>query len=136
MNVDAVAPGADRLHAVVAFAEVEFRSFQRLAHLRQALEQRGAVRHDQSGDAAQHVRLPGRQMELAYADIDPHVAGAGIEERIAGEAEAGDVVMGRQALIADADIDVAGLDDVGWLLCRAVEWLVCHGRYSSPTAEY
>src|SRR5262249_32839137 len=32
MNVDAVAPGADRLHAVVAFAEVEFRSFQRLAH--------------------------------------------------------------------------------------------------------
>src|SRR6516164_1550998 len=61
MNVDAVAPGADRLHAVVAFAEVEFRSFQRLAHLRQALEQRGAIRRDQPGNPAQHVRPPGRQ---------------------------------------------------------------------------
>src|SRR6516165_7222155 len=136
MNVDAVAPGADRLHAVVAFAEVEFRSFQRLAHLGQALEQRGAIGHNQSGNAAQHVRPPDRQMELAYADIDPHVAGAGIEERIAGEAETGDVVMGRQVLIADADIDVPEIDDVAEILGRAVELLVCHGPYSSPTAEY
>src|SRR5215471_4755904 len=30
----------------------------------------------------------------------------------AGEAEAGDVVMGRQVLIADADVDVAEIDDV------------------------
>src|SRR6266568_2471820 len=70
MNVDAVAPGADGLDAVVVFTEVEFRSLQRLAHLRQALEQHGAVRHDQPGNTAQHVGLPDRQMELAHADID------------------------------------------------------------------
>src|SRR5262245_19089146 len=136
MNVDAVAPGADRLHAVVAFAEVEFRSFQRLAHLRQALEQRGAVRHDQAGDAAQHVGLPSRQMELAHPDIDPHVAGAGVEKGIAREAETSDVVVRRQVLVADADIDVPEMDDVAEILGRAIVLLVCHGRYSSPTAEY
>src|SRR6266404_4416295 len=136
MNVDAVAPGADGLDAVVAFAEVEFRSFQRLAHLRQALEQRGAIRHDYPGDATQHVGLPSRQMELAHPDIDPHVAGAGVEKGIAREAETSDVVVRRQGLIADADIDVPKIDEVAEILGRAIVLLVCHGRYSSPTAEY
>src|SRR5262249_11291220 len=130
------APGADRLHAVVAFAEVEFRSFQRLAHLGQALEQRGAIGQNQSGNAAQHVRLPDRQVKLAYDDIYPHIAGAGIEEGIAGEAEDGDVDMGCQVVIADGDIDVHEMDDVAEILGRAVELLVCHGPYPSPTAEY
>src|ERR1700746_182846 len=66
-------------------------------------------------------------MELAHADIDPHVAGPGTEEGIAGEPEAGDVVTGRQALIADADIDVPEIDDVAEILRRAVKLLVCHG---------
>ena len=64
VHVDAVAPGADGLDAVVAFAEVELGALERLAHLRQALEQRGAVGHHQPGDAAQHVGLPHRQVEL------------------------------------------------------------------------
>src|SRR5262249_39092241 len=112
------------------------RSFQRLAHLRQALEQRGAVRRDQPGNPAQHVRPPGRQMELAYADIDPHVAGASIEEGDAGEAETGDVGMGRQVLVADADIDVPEMAELAGILVRGVELLVCHGPYPPPTAEY
>src|SRR5215468_1668938 len=132
MNVDAVAPGADRLHAVVAFAEVEFRSFQRLAHLRQTLQQRRTIRHDQAGDAAQHVGLPSRQMELAHPDIDPHVAGAGVEKGIAREAETGDVVVRRQVLVADADIDVPEIDDVAEILGRAIVLLVCHGVIPLP----
>src|SRR5262245_39983746 len=126
LDADAVAPGADGLHAIVAFAEVEFRSFQRLAHLGEAIEQRGAVGHDQAGDAAQHVGLPGGQVELAHADIDPHQPGAGIEKGIAGEAEAGDVIMRRQVLVADADIDMPEIDDVAQILGRAIVLLVGH----------
>src|SRR5262249_31932271 len=126
MHVDAVTPRADRLDTIVAFAEVELRSFQWLAYLRQAIEQRGAVRDDQSGDAAQHVRLPGRQMKLAYPDIDPHVAGAGIEEGVAREAETGDVIARGQLLVGDANIHVTEIDDVAEILRRAV-MLVCHG---------
>src|SRR5207245_10706359 len=74
MHVDAVTPRADGLDAVVAFAEIELGSFQRLAQLGQTVEQRGAVRDDQAGDAAKHVGLAGRQMELAHPDINPHVA--------------------------------------------------------------
>ena len=88
MHVDAVAPRADGLDAIVALAEVELGAFERLAHLRQAIEQRRAVRHHQSDDAAQHVGLADRQMELAHADIDPHQARAGIEKRVARQARA------------------------------------------------
>jgi hypothetical protein len=65
------------------------------SHLREAIEQRGTIRHHQPGDAAQHVGLSHRQVELAHADIDPHVAGPGIEEGVAGQAQAGDVVVCR-----------------------------------------
>ena len=129
MHVDAVAPGTDRLHAIIAFAEVELGSFQRLAQLRQAVEQRGTIGHHQPGDAAQHVRLSHGQVELGRAHVHPHQAGAGIEERIAGEAEAGDVIMRRQVLIADADVDVPEIDDVAEILCRAIVLLVGHGDF-------
>jgi len=99
----------------------------RLTRLGQAIEQHGAVRDNQSGDAAQHIRLPGRQMELAYPDIDPHVASARIEKGVAREAETGDVVMRRQMLVADANVHVPEIDDVAEILRRAVELLVCHG---------
>src|SRR6266542_5964291 len=127
MHVDAVAPWADRLDAIVVFAEVELRSVQRLTHLGQAIEQRGAVRDNQSGDAAQHIRLPGRQMELAYPDIDPHVASARIEKGVAREAETGDVVMRRQVLVADANVHVPEIDNVTEILRRAVVLFVGHG---------
>src|SRR6266851_520162 len=44
MNVDAIAPGTHGLDAIIAFAESEFGSFQRFSHLREAIEQRGAIR--------------------------------------------------------------------------------------------
>ena len=132
MDVDAVAPRADGLDAVVAFAEVELGALQRLAHLRQAIEQGGAVGHHQSGDAAQHVGLPVRQMELAHADIDPHQARAGIEKGVAGEAQAGDVIVRRQVLVGDADVDVPEIDDVAEVLGGAIVLLVGHGACSLP----
>jgi len=127
MHVDAVAPGAHGLDAVVAFAEVELGSLQRLAHLRQAVEQRGAVGHDEPGGAAQHVGSAGRQVELAHPDIDPHQPGAGVEEGIAGQPEAGDVIVRRQLLVGDADVDVPEIDDVAEVLAGAIVLLVGHG---------
>jgi hypothetical protein len=43
-----------------------------------------------------------------------------------GEAEAGDVVVCRQVLIADADVDVSEIDDVAEVLCGAIVLLVGH----------
>ena len=59
-------------------------------------------------------------MELAHAAIDPHIAGAGVEERIARVAETGDVKMRRLVLVVDADIDAADTDDVADILGGAV----------------
>ena len=56
--------------------------------------------------------------------ILPH---AGIEKRIAGEPEPGDVVLRRQVLVGDADIDVADIDDVAGVLRGAVVVLFRHG---------
>jgi hypothetical protein len=55
-------------------------------------------------------------MELAHPDIDPHVAGAGIEKRIAREAETADVVMRREVLVVNANVDVPEIDDVAEIL--------------------
>ena len=120
VDVDAVAPWADRLDAVVALAEIEFGIGERLAHALKPLQERRAVRDNQADNAAHLIGLAHRQMELAHADIDPHIAGAGIEERIARQAEPGDVKMRGEMLIADADIDVAEIDDVADVLRGAV----------------
>src|SRR5262249_15875171 len=130
MHVDAITPRANGLDAVVAFPEIELGSLQRLAQLRQTAKQRGAVRDDQAGDAAQHVGLAGRQMELAHSDIDPHVAGASVEKGIARKTEAGDVILRCQTLVADADIDVPEIDDIAEILRRPVVLFFCHGAFS------
>ena len=107
----------------------EFGVVERLAHARQPLQQGRAIRHHEADHAAHMIGLAHRQMELAHADIDPHVAGAGIEERIARQAEPGDVIMRRQMLIGDADIDVADTDDVADVLGGAVVVLFRHGGF-------
>jgi hypothetical protein len=86
VHMDAVAPRTHRLDAIVAFAEVELGPSERFADARETIEQCTALRRHQSDHAAQHFRRAHRQVELAHADIDPHIAGAGIKERIAGEA--------------------------------------------------
>ena len=126
MHGDAIAPRADGLDAVIAFAELEFGAFERLLHPLEPVEQGFAIRHHQADDAAQHVGLAHRQVELAHADIDPHVAGAGVEKRIARIAEPGDVKMRRQVLVVDADIDVADADDIADILGGAVVLLLWH----------
>src|SRR5262249_22823323 len=74
--------------------------------------------------------LARRQMELAHSDIDPHVAGASVEKGIARETEAGDVILRRQALVADADIDVPEIDDIAEILRRPIVLFFCHGAFS------
>src|SRR6516165_2945143 len=126
MHMDAIAPGANRLDAIVAFAKLELRSGQRFADTRQTIEERAAVGYHQSGHAAHDFRRSRRQMELAHADIDPHIAGARIEERIARQSEPADVVVRRDVLIADADIDVSEIDDIADMLRGAIVLFVLH----------
>jgi hypothetical protein len=132
MDGNAIAPRADGLDAVVAFAEFKFCAGEWIAHPRQTVQQSGAVRDDQSDHAAHHVGFSHRQVKLAHADIDPHIARAGVEIRIAGETEPGHVIMRRQMLIADADIDVAEVDDVAGILRRAIVVFFEHWRGSFP----
>src|SRR4029453_6577600 len=66
-------------------------------------------------------------MELAYPDIDPHVASARIEKGVAREAKTGDVVMRRQVLVADANVHVTEIENVTKILRGAVVLFVGHG---------
>ena len=66
----------------------------------------------------------GRQMELAAADVDPHVVGADHDVGIARKPEPGDIEERRQPLIGDGDVDVLELEDIADILGGAVEaWL-------------
>ena len=60
-------------------------------------------------------------MELAAADIDPHIARTGVEVRIAGEAETGNVERRRLQLIADTGIDMFQCNDVADICGAEVE---------------
>ena len=126
MHMDAIAPRTNGLDAIVAFAEVELGPGQRLAHARKAIEQSAAVGHHQPDHAAHDFRRSRRQVKLACADIDPHVAGAGIEERVAGQSESADIIMRGNVLIVDADIDVTEIDDIADVLCGAIKLFVRH----------
>ena len=68
------------------------------------------------GMAAHHLRLAGRQVELAAADVDPHVADAGHQVGVAREAEPGDVEQCGQLLVGNAGVDVLEDDDVADVL--------------------
>ena len=63
----------------------------------------------------------GRQVELAAADVDPHVFQARHQVRVARQAEAHEVVGDGLALVGHADVDVAELDDVAEVFDGAVE---------------
>jgi len=65
-------------------------------------------------------------VELAHADIDPHIAGAGIEERIARQSEPTDIVVRGDVLIADANINVTEIDDIADILCGTIVLFVLH----------
>src|SRR6516165_9370139 len=83
--------------------------------------------------AAQYVRVALRQMELAPADIDPHVGGAGHHVRVAGQAEPGEVEIGGGLLVGNPKVDVFETDDVADILGLAVVLLLglCHWALQS-----
>ena len=87
-----------------------------------------SLRHHKPDHAAQDFGRAHRQMELAHADIDPHIAGAGVEIWIARQSKPRDVVMGGDLLIADANIHMAEIDDIADVLRGAVVPLVLHER--------
>src|SRR5580704_17496122 len=84
VEAELVAPWAGRLDILVVLLAVEFGVGELFLGLAEALAQLFERRDDETDMAAQHVRVAGRQMELAIADIDPHVVGAGEHERVAG----------------------------------------------------
>ena len=83
-----VAPRTRRLDVIVVLLESKPRALERLPHLAEPLQQRLAIGHDQADVAAQTLRLAGDQVELAAADIDPHVVDAGHQVGIARQARA------------------------------------------------
>ncbi len=117
---DAIAPRAGRLDVVVMLLEAEAGSVQRLAHGGQAAHQRLPVRNDQPRVAAQHLRLAGRQVELAAADVDPHVADAGHQVGVARQAQAGHVKQRCELLVGHAGVDVLEGNDIADVLDAAV----------------
>ena len=88
------------------------------------LEQRLAALDHDAGLAAQHLRLAARQMELAAADVHPHVVVHHHQERIAGQPEARAVEQRRDALVRDRDVDVLKVDGVAEVFGCAVEGLL------------
>src|SRR5712692_2248095 len=77
--------------------------------------------------AAQHLRLAARQMKLASADIDPHIAVGHHQIGVAGKPEPGDVKQRGQALVGHLYVDMSEMDRGAEILGAAIEWLV-HGR--------
>ena len=94
--------------------------------------QRIEVRHDQARPAAQALRLADGQVELALADIDPHIVRAGHQIGVARQPERGDVEIRRAHLVRHPDIDMLQRDDIADILAGAVE--LPHGAASLPAA--
>ena len=107
---------------------IEFAALEPVLDHGEPLAQILEARHDEPDMAAQHVRVALRQMELALADIDPHVVGAGKHVRVAGQAEPREIEIGSGLLVRDPEIDVFEADDVADILGLAVILLLglCH----------
>src|SRR5262249_14549158 len=86
--------------------------------------------HD-AGMTAQHLRLAGRQVELAAPDVDPHVVVGDHQVGIAREPEAGAVEQPGHPLVGDLHVDVFEMDDVAEVLGRTIE-VALQGPCSEP----
>ena len=129
MAADAVAPGGDGIDEVVVLLEREERLRQHRLHGREPAQQRRPLRQHQPRDPAHDLRLAGRQVELAPADVGPHVVDARHQIGVAREAEAAHVVERRQALVGDAGVDVLQRHDIAEVLRRPIEGML-HARGS------
>ena len=93
---------------------------------RQSIEQRLAPGDDERGIATQHLRFAARQVELAAADIDPHVVVGRHQIGIARQAEAGNVKQRRQTLVRYLDVDVFEMNRIAEVFSGAVKFML-HG---------
>jgi hypothetical protein len=109
---------------VVVLLEGELRALELFRHGGEPGEQRLAARDHQRGVAAQHLRLAGRQVELAAPDIHPHVGVGRHHVRVARQPEPRHIEQLRQPLVRDLDVDVLEMDRVAEVLGGAVELLV------------
>jgi hypothetical protein len=73
--------------------------------------------------AAHHLRLAGRQVELAAPDIHPHVGVGRHHVWVARQPETRHVEQLREALVRNLDVDVLEMDRVAEVLGGAVELL-------------
>jgi hypothetical protein len=118
---DAISPRTNGLDEIFVLLEIEACPAKPFTSSFEALDQRLTIRHDDSGVTAHKLRRRRRQMELAAADVDPHVGRAGHQIRIAREAETGDVEDGRLLLVGDRYVDVFQRDDVAEVFGSAIE---------------
>src|SRR5262249_40188549 len=126
VKAELVAPRARRLDISVVLLAVEFCVRKFILGLAETLAKLLERRNNKADMAAQHIRVTGRQMELALADIDPHVVGAREHKGVASQAQRGQVKLGRQPLIVDSKIDVFKTDEVTEILSRTIVGLLCH----------
>ena len=121
---------------ILVLLEGEARALEWLLHLVQALQQRLAAGNHQADAAAQDLRLAGDQVELAMADIDPHVVDAGHQVGIARQTQAAHVEQGRLDLVLDQQVHMLEPDDVAEILGAAVVLLaVVPGHGCLPLRE-
>ncbi|MBA7480156.1 hypothetical protein ES707_15603 [subsurface metagenome] len=119
-----VAPGAGRRDMVVVLAIAKGGAFQFGRHRCKPGEQGLAAGNDEGRMPAQHLRLAAGQMELAAADIHPHVAVGHHQIGIARQPEARDVKEGGQALVRHLHVDVLKMDGIAEVFGGAVEGLL------------
>ena len=104
----------------------EPRAGELVAHAAQPGLERLEVGDDQPDASSEHLRPPGRQVELLLAGIRPHVLGADHQVRVAGEPQADHVEQGGHDLVRNPHVDVLEREDVADVLAAAVEFLACH----------
>src|SRR5258708_13231849 len=115
--------------------EWEWSSLRFLRTRSEPVEQRLAARDDEAGMAANHLRPTGRQMKLAPADVDPHIAVGHHQIGITSQPEACDIEQGGQALIGHLHVDVFEMDRVAEILGGPVECLLHEFRPPKPKAR-
>src|SRR5215475_6599993 len=74
--------------------------------------------------ATQHLRLVGRQVELAPSHIDPHVVVGRHQIGVARESETDNVEQRRKALIRNGDVDVLEVNGISEIFGGAIECLL------------
>src|SRR5438105_12199631 len=84
--------------------------------------------------ATQHLRLVGRQMELAPSHIDPHIVVRGHQIGVARESETHDIEQRRKALVRNGDVDVLKVNGISEVFGGAIECLLHDERV--PNLSY